>query len=213
MRTIFVLSLLVLAFFGCSSELPSAGTRGQVEPAAAPGVVIRAGVGGSSSSSGAGGDGPGYDCPPDPADVCNYTCVGWPAPHPDGCVCGLECPAPSGPCMDVACSGAVLPFQGGACSEHYRAPGLWCMTTGVGTCDALGHCLLPTGMCDPIPATPVSCSFNDADCEDGNPCTKKVCTATLCTNQPLPDGMPCGVGKTCNAGACCEISAVDGGDQ
>lgn len=202
MRNILV-PFFVAVMIGCSLE-PSFEALRSADPAAAPGVVSRLGSGGgsSSSSAGAGGDGPGYDCPPDPADVCNYFCVGWPAPHPDGCVCGLECPAPSGPCMDVGCSGMYLPLVGGSCSEHLRAPGLWCLG-GVGTCDGKGACVPPADTCDPAPPAPVACSVNNADCTDGNPCTKDLCAGLLCANQPEPDGTPCGAGKTCHAGACC----------
>lgn len=194
MKKLFVSLLSIIAITSCSGEPPADTPRGPIEPAAAPGSVIRAG------SSGAGG-GDITACNPPIDDVCSYTCGGWPVGHPAGCVCGLECLPATGPCMDVVCDGALLPYQGGACSEHFRAPGLWCLT-GVGACDGKGNCLPPAGTCDPVAALPAACSAN-ADCDDGDPCTKDFCVGLHCLNQPVVNGTACGAGKTCSAGACC----------
>jgi uncharacterized repeat protein (TIGR01451 family) len=64
---------------------------------------------------------------------------------------------------------------------------------------AVGVTVLPTEVC-----------VNNADCDDGNPCTSDTCNPLTgqCQSTPLPDGTacddanPCTVGNTCQAGSC-----------
>lgn len=173
-------------------------SRGSTPP---PSVDSSAGGAGGSSTDGSGGEGP--ECPADTEDLCNYHCGGWPTPRPNGCLCVLECQPPSSPCVYPGCTGVDLPAKGGSCVEIQRATGFWC-AGGVGTCDAAGTCVLPGGVCDPLPSSPpIVCNISNVDCDDGDPCTKDLCLGAWCDNQPLVDGTPCGAGKTCHAGACC----------
>ncbi len=57
-----------------------------------------------------------------------------------------------------------------------------------------------------VPDLPVACS-SDAECDDGNPCTKDTCESDGCRHQGLvagacDDGDPCTEGESCQNGVC-----------
>lgn len=142
-----------------------------------------AGAGGSSSASSSASGG-GADAGPDTPPGCNTPC-GWPVG------------------ADIDCAALGFGADGGCTPVMSDGDPCW---RGVGICHA-GTCVGPVGICDqaqPGPAWSV-CS-DDLECDDGNPCTEGDCPepgCAACHQAPLPDGSPCGSGKTCKQGSCC----------
>jgi hypothetical protein len=71
-----------------------------------------------------------------------------------------------------------------------------------------------------VSATPADVCRTDADCDDGNPCTRDLCSAASgqCQHASEPDGLPCDdqdactIGNTCARGLCGTPITCDDGN-
>ena len=80
----------------------------------------------------------------------------------------------------------------------------YCIKSRIGT-EEFELLLAPIATYATIPAMKSTACVVDADCDDGNVCTKNSCSGGLCLAMPVPEGTACGEGKACAAGACLKI--------
>jgi len=181
-----------------------------------------------------GGDtcGPCNDDNPCTDDGCSATQVCEYVPNQEPCNDGNPCTGPDA-CSAGECSGPLLP-------QDEVAPGLCpCLTdedcapledgdicNGTLYCDSLmlvPECVLAPATvvtCTGVPCSLGSCQpetgkcdFVPMDCDDNNECTQDACVqGSLCGNEQVADGTPCGVevGAHCLAGTCvCDPDCED----
>lgn len=137
-----------------------------------------------------------------------------PPPPPEPCV--PQCAATT-PCGDDGCGGSCGSCHGtdtcvgGTCVCTPHCEGRRCGPDGCGgvcgtcevgplcsqtTCDeAAGRCVLA-----PI----AGCCSSDAQCDDGDPCTRDTCRSATCQHEPAAAGTVCAAGVCDGAGQCAQ---------
>jgi hypothetical protein len=123
-------------------------------------------------------------------------------PDPDACVTSADCTPTADPCGMSLCDNEGM---GPRCVLRRRGAGTSC-SSGVGICDKTGRCVVDLACRAPaleVCAFPASCA-DDADCDDGNPCTADWCDEETrrCEHGAL-SARACHGGGSCSAGACC----------
>lgn len=124
-------------------------------------------------------------------------CAGGTVTHTPltGTACEATGPCSSGQCDDGACVQTPV-ADGTACGLGKACTGGQCTdvacTPACGACEA---CDATSGTCTPK-ANGLPCA------DDGNPCTTDACSSGLCSHAPMSDGVSCGAGMACLAGAC-----------
>ena len=70
-------------------------------------------------------------------------------------------------------------------------------------CQYVKHVLLPEMgvFVQTLPEPGPEGCRDHTDCEDGNECTADICSAAVCSNNPVPDGTPCAI-NVCIGGVC-----------
>lgn len=119
---------------------------------------------------------------------------------------GTACELSPDPCKTGQCAA-------GACMASPVADGVPCgagKACQAGVCVEVG-CSPACGECQACDTTTLSCVAKAeglACADDGNPCTVDACSGGGCAHTPGPDGVGCGAGMVCKAGACVEATCA-----
>ncbi|MFA7653485.1 MAG: MopE-related protein [Candidatus Magasanikbacteria bacterium] len=73
-------------------------------------------------------------------------------------------------------------------------------------------CADPTPYCHPMDGICVAC-HNDAQCDDGDPCTVDTCNVDTCVYSNEVDGTPCSDALFCNGAETCQAGVCEAGDD